>query len=43
MLPINQELGLTLLPVLYEQGGVFGENLISGQKRFGLNLEEFLN
>ena len=34
-------IGLTLLPVLYEQGGVFGENLISGQKRFGLNLEEF--
>jgi formimidoylglutamate deiminase len=34
-------IGLTLLPVLYEQGGVFGDNLISGQKRFGLNLEEF--
>ncbi len=34
-------IGLTLLPVLYEQGGVFGESLISGQKRFGLNLEEF--
>ena len=34
-------IGLTLLPVLYEQGGVLGENLISGQKRFGLNLEDF--
>ena len=34
-------IGLTLLPVLYEQGGVFGEKLISGQKRFGLKLEEF--
>ena len=34
-------IGLTLLPVLYEQGGVLGNNLISGQKRFGLNLEDF--
>ena len=34
-------IGLTLLPVLYEQGGVLGENLISGQKRFGLNLEKW--
>ena len=34
-------IGLTLLPVLYEQPGVKGGNLISGQDRFGLKLCEF--
>ena len=34
-------IGLTLLPVLYEQPGVQGGNLISGQDRFGLKLCEF--
>ena len=34
-------IGLTLLPVLYEQSGVKGGNLISGQDRFGLKLCEF--
>ena len=34
-------IGLTLLPVLYEQGGVSGSSLVSGQDRFGLNFEEF--
>ena len=34
-------IGLTLQPVLYEQSGVKGGNLISGQDRFGLKLCEF--
>ena len=34
-------IGLTLLPVLYEQSGVKGGKLISGQDRFGLKLHEF--
>ena len=34
-------IGLTLLPVLYEQSGVKGGNLISGQDRFGLKFHEF--
>ena len=34
-------IGLTLLPVLYEHGGVSGSPLISGQDRFGLNYDEF--
>ena len=38
----NSGIGLTLLPVLYEQSSVFGGDLISGQDRFGLKLEEFI-
>ena len=34
-------IGLTLLPVLYEHGGVSGSPLISGQDRFGLTYDEF--
>ncbi len=34
-------IGITLLPVLYEHGGVSRSPLISGQDRFGLNLEEY--
>jgi len=36
-------IGLTLLPVLYEHGGISGSPLISGQDRFGLNFEEYYN
>ena len=38
---LKSGIGLTLLPVLYEQPGVEGGNLISGQDRFGLKLHEF--
>lgn len=34
-------IGLTLLPVLYEQGGCDGRALIGGQKRFGHTIDEF--
>ena len=34
-------IGLTLLPVLYEQQGINGGDLISGQDRFGLAFHEF--
>ena len=34
-------IGLTLLPVLYEQGGCDGRALAGGQKRFGNTLDEF--
>ena len=34
-------IGLTLLPVLYEHGGVSGSPLISGQDRFGLSFGEY--
>lgn len=34
-------IGLTLLPVLYEQGGCDGRNLSGGQTRFGHSMDEF--
>ena len=34
-------IGLTLLPVLYEQGGCDGRELSGGQKRFGNSFDEF--
>jgi len=34
-------IGLTLLPVLYEQGGCDGRALTGGQKRFGNTVDEF--
>ncbi len=34
-------IGLTLLPVLYEQGGCDGRALSGGQRRFGHTLDEF--
>ena len=34
-------IGLTLLPVLYEQGGCDGRKLSGGQKRFGNSIDEF--
>lgn len=34
-------IGLTLLPVLYEQGGCDGRTLAGGQKRFGHSIDEF--
>ena len=34
-------IGLTLLPVLYTQGGCDGRALIGGQKRFGNNQDQF--
>lgn len=34
-------IGLTLLPVLYEQGGCDGCALVGGQKRFGNSMDEF--
>lgn len=34
-------LGLTLLPVLYQQGGLDGRALAGGQRRFGNDLERF--
>ncbi|MBX2839575.1 MAG: formimidoylglutamate deiminase [Gammaproteobacteria bacterium] len=34
-------IGLTLLPVLYEQGGCDGRALTGGQKRFGNSIDEF--
>ena len=34
-------LGLTLLPVLYMQGGCDGQDLTGGQKRFGCDLDLF--
>jgi len=34
-------IGLTLLPVLYEQGGCDGRALTGGQKRFGHTIDEF--
>jgi len=34
-------IGLTLLPVLYEQGGCDGRELFGGQKRFGNSFDEF--
>lgn len=36
-------IGLTLLPVLYEQGGCDGRALAGGQKRFGHSIDEFAN
>lgn len=38
---IQSGIGLTLLPVLYEQGGCDGRALIGGQKRFGHSIDEF--
>ena len=35
-------IGLTLLPVLYEQGGCDGRPLVGGQLRFANDAEEFL-
>ena len=37
----NSGIGLTLLPVLYSQGGCDGAALKAGQKRFGNNLDQF--
>ena len=34
-------IGLTLLPVLYEQGGCDGRALAGGQKRFGNTMDEY--
>ena len=34
-------IGLTLLPVLYEQGGCDGRELTGGQKRFGNSIDEY--
>ena len=34
-------IGLTLLPVLYEQGGCDGRALVGGQKRFGNSFDEY--
>ncbi len=34
-------IGLTLLPVLYEQGGCDGRELAGGQKRFGNTMDEY--
>jgi len=34
-------IGLTLLPVLYSQGGCDGRGLVGGQKRFGNNQDQF--
>ncbi len=34
-------IGLTLLPVLYEQGGCDGRALAGGQKRFGNTIDEY--
>jgi len=34
-------IGLTLLPVLYTQGGCDGRALVGGQRRFGNNQDEF--
>ena len=36
-------IGLSLLPVLYEQGGCDGRVLSGGQKRFGNNIDEYSN
>lgn len=36
-------IGLTLLPVLYEQGGCDGRKLSGGQRRFGNSFDEFAN
>jgi len=36
-------IGLTLLPVLYEQGGCDGRALSGGQNRFGNNIDLFAN
>jgi formimidoylglutamate deiminase len=38
---VETGLGLTLLPVLYEQGGCDGRALQGGQLRFGCDLERF--
>lgn len=35
-------IGLTLLPVLYEQGGCDGRALVGGQKRFGNTRDEYV-
>lgn len=35
-------IGLTLLPVLYTQGGCDGRALVGGQKRFGNNQDQFV-
>ena len=35
-------IGLTLVPVLYQQGGCDGRNLTKGQIRFGNNLDSFV-
>ncbi|MEL7279890.1 MAG: formimidoylglutamate deiminase [Pseudomonadota bacterium] len=37
----NTGLGLTLLPVLYMQGGCDGRALVGGQQRFGCDLDGF--
>jgi len=37
----NSGIGLTLLPVLYMQGGCDGRNLMGGQRRFGCDLDLF--
>jgi len=34
-------IGLTLLPVLYEQGGCDGRGLTAGQRRFGNSIDDF--
>ena len=36
-------IGLTLLPVLYEQGGCDGRELLGGQKRFGNAIDRYHN
>ena len=38
---VKTGIGLTLLPVLYEQGGCDGRALAGGQKRFGNSIDEF--
>ncbi|WP_431300068.1 formimidoylglutamate deiminase [Tabrizicola sp. BL-A-41-H6] len=38
---VDTGLGLTLLPVLYEQGGCDGRALAGGQLRFGCDLDRF--
>lgn len=39
---VDSGIGLTLLPVMYEQGGCDGRALSGGQKRFGNTLDEFV-
>ena len=40
---LQSGIGLTLLPVLYEQGGCDGRALSGGQKRFGNSFDEYSN
>ena len=38
---VQSGIGLTLLPVLYEQGGCDGRELVGGQKRFGNTMDQY--